>query len=563
MDFPEAKNDRPSASWSDVRIALRVGRRTGLLGALRPAGVLALSRALRAPPSPAVLYKLHAANSPDKIALCHGSRRLTYREMGLRVARLAGGLRAIGLDRGDAALVMLPNRPEFLEVQGAMTLLGGSAVSVSWRSTAAELGYVAKDSGAKALIFAESSSDCVLAADLGAISERGRIVVLDGTSEGSPGGARTRGARRYEELLLDSDPLDDSASATGGAVIIYTSGTTGRPKGAVRKFPRSLAQAVLRFIDQTPMRHDDRHLAVCPLYHASAFGFIGMNFVVGSTVVLCEHFEPEEFLRLVDREAITTTTVVPTMLHRVLALPAEVRRRYRTSSLRAIFCGAAPLPPALASRVLAEFGPVLYNFYGATETGLVTLATPEHLSRHPDTIGKALPLNDIRLLDEEGADVGAGQVGELFVKNPMIVAGYHGDPDSTRAALRGEHFSVGDLARRDAEGLYYVEGRKRDLIISGGVNVYPAEVENALLGHPAVAEAAVVGVSDEEWGERVRAFVALHDGQRTSPEDIIAFCRTQLGGAKVPREIVILPELPRNPTGKVLKRELRDWKPAG
>jgi fatty-acyl-CoA synthase len=245
------------------------------------------------------------------------------------------------------------------------------------------------------------------------------------------------------------------------------------------------------------------------------------------------------------------------MLQRILDLPAEMRQHYDATSLRAVFTGGAPLPAPVGSDFMDAFGEILFNFYGATETGLVTLAKPADLRSAPGTIGCALPGNEIRLLSDDRRDVAPGEVGELFVKNKLLVAGYHADEEATRASMVDGFFSVGDLARIDRAGRYFIEGRKRDMIISGGVNVYPAEVESALERHPDVAEVAVVGVQDREWGERVRAFVVRRPGAHVDEAALKLFARERLSGAKVPRDFVFLDALPRNPTGKVLKRELR------
>ena len=339
--------------------------------------------------------------------------------------------------------------------------------------------------------------------------------------------------------------------------MMYTSGTTGKPKGAVRKMAAGALPAAFAFLEQTPMGLDEVHLTVCPVYHATATGFSNFTFLLGGTVVVLGDFRPDAFLDAVERYRVTSTALVPTMIHRLLELGPEGLRGRPMPSLRALFSGGAPLPGALAIEAMDALGDRLYNFYGATETGIVTVATPADLRAAPGTIGRAIPGNEIRLVDEQGRDVPEGAVGELYARNAMMVDGYHADADATKSSMLDGRFSVGDLGRRDRDGRLHVEGRKRDMIISGGVNVYPAEVEAALEAHPAVAEVAVVGVPDREWGERVRAFVVKRPGHEVSADDLKAHCRARLSGPKIPRDFVFVEALPRNPTGKILKRELR------
>src|SRR5262249_3396296 len=248
----------------------------------------------------------------------------------------------------------------------------------------------------------------------------------------------------------------------------------------------------------------------------------------------------------------------PTMLIRMSALPKETIAKYDTRSLRWIMSAAAPLTTEAARRYMEQFGPILWNFYGATETGLVTLAGPhDHVSR-PGTIGKALRGNQIRLLDEAGHQVGPGQVGELYARNVTMISGYHNNDEATRSSQKDGFFSVGDMGRVDAEGYYFLESRKHDMVISGGVNIYPREIEDHLHTHPAILDAAVIGVPDPEWGETLRAFIVVRHGQSISETEVIDYCRQGLGDFKGPRKVTFLAELPRNPTGKVLKRELRE-----
>jgi fatty-acyl-CoA synthase len=497
------------------------------------------------------VFRIHGAGDPERVAAVHGTASRSYGGLDRRIDQLRAGLAARGIGRGDRVALYMTNRLEYLEALPALSRLGAAAVNVSWRSTPAELAYLVGHSGAKVLLFDAALADRV----------RTALPLLTSTPESlQPGGAiavggAVPGFTGYEDLLLGQVPV--AHDEPGGAVIVYTSGTTGRPKGAVRKFPREATHAVMHFLRELPLRADDRHLVLSPLYHSAGFAFASMSFLLGATVVLIDDLDPEEILRTIARERITTTMAVPTLLHRLVALPAAVRRRHDTSSLRVVVSGAAPLSSALARRFQEAFGPVLYNFYGATETGIVTIAKPHELLERPETIGRALRGADIRLLDDAGHEVPVGQVGELYVSSPLLIAGYHADEEATRSSHKGAHFSVGDLARVDADGYYYLAGRKRDLIISGGVNVYPREVEETLERHPAVTEAAVIGVPDEEWGETVRAYVALAPDAPTTPADLHAHCRAQLASVKVPRDIRVVDCLPRNPTGKVLKTHLK------
>ncbi len=529
----------------------RIGVGSGIGARLRPRGVFELLRArwggsLGLPS----LFRIHAANQPEAVAIIHEGRSWSYRELDARVERLASRLRhEHGLGRGDAAVLMMHNRPEFLEAQAAMARLGGAAVSAGARSSADELDHLITHSGAKAIFVEAELLPMVQAGRHRWPNLRGENVVCVAGTE--------HNTTSYEQLVREgwTARLPDG-SAAEASVVVYTSGTTGRPKGAVRRFPPGAQRNFLQAVAELKLRADDRHLVVCPLYHTTAFGFVGFTFLLGGTVVLESQFTPQRVLAAIEMHRITTSAMVPTMLYRLVGMPREERTRFDTRTLRAVFSAGAPLSGTLAQEFIGAFGPVLFNVYGSTETGINTVATPAELLRAPGTIGHAVRGNELAILDERGEDVGEGATGELFVRNAMLVD-YHRDEAATRASMRDGFFSVGDLAHRDAHGLFFIDGRKRDMLISGGVNVYPAEIEEVLARHPAVAEAAVVGVPDPEWGERVRAFVALREGMSASAEDLTSFCREHLSGPKVPREFRVLPELPRNPTGKVLKRDLR------
>lgn len=537
-------------------LTARVLYQSGLIAELGAAGVrAALQAALSGSRSPSRSIRIHAANSPDKTALIWRDRRVTFAELNDRMDRAAVGFQRMALRRGASAIIMMRNRPEYMEAQAGAGRIGAAGVSVSWRSTAPELTYLATHSKAKVIVFE---------ADLWPVVEQAQknLPWLPPNQFVAVGGDAP-GCRRYEEDFLGPPGAKlqvEKGSDEDAAVVVYTSGTTGKPKGAVRKFPKDAMHQLLRFIAETPMRSDDVHLVACPLYHTTAFGFLSMANLLGATSVLMDEFKPEPFLQMIERHRVTTTAMVPTMLHRVMSLEPQLRSKYVVSTIRAIFTTSAPLPGPLALQVMDYFGDVLFNVYGATETGVVTLAKPADLRTSPGTIGRPVPGNEIRLVDETGHDVGVNRVGELYARNGMLVAGYHADPESTRASMLDGFFTVGDLARRDPEGRYFIEGRRSDMIISGGVNVYPAEVEAVLEAHPQVSEAAVVGADDADWGERVRAFVVPRGGGGTLEDGALrAWCRERLSGPKVPRDFVFVDALPRNPTGKVLKRELRSW----
>jgi fatty-acyl-CoA synthase len=535
---------------SRIKVAAQVGNRSGLIWAVNARGAFAVVKILaKGPQNPSQVYRLHAANSPDKVAVRFKGRAFTFAELDSRMDKVAAGLLKRGIGKSSSFVLMMKNRPEFLELQSAASRLGAAAVSVSWRSTAEELAYLTTHSGSKLIVFEDDLWPTV--------EEAAKKIGLPGTMLVSVNGTIPSAAKYSDLLDSEKTKMPDIDPEVDGAVVIYTSGTTGKPKGAVRKFPRDALPAALRFVAETPMRVDDVHLVTCPLYHSTAFGFVTLNHILGAEVVIMDEFKPEHFLRDVETYGVTTTAIVPTLVHRVLELGNSTISKYDTSSLRAIFCGGAPLPGPLAIDTMDQFGDIVFNFYGATETGLVTLAKPADLRAASTTIGRPVPGNDIRLLSDTGKEVPKGEVGELFVKNNLLVSGYHKDEGATNDSMKQGYFSVGDLARVDRDGRYFIEGRKRDMIISGGVNVYPAEVESVLEEHPAIAEVAVIGVEDREWGERVEAYVALKSGMSADEGDLKTWTRAKLSGPKVPRTFIFVDALPRNPTGKVLKRELR------
>jgi len=545
---------KASGAASSAAFALRVLDRTGFLGALSPSGIAEFARgAINLRPGPHLALILHARNKPEKIAAVEGTQRMSYRDLDRDVNRLGHAMVGRGITPSDRVALMLPNSLPYLIAQQSIARVGATSVQIGTKLKAQEIAHIL-DNAEPAMVFVHRDYIPELARALELVAELDEDQLV---TCGARPKERILGTR-YEELIADQPGNRPPAThSRGGGVIIYTSGTTGRPKGAARDMTQTGLEAIGDFMARIGMTHDDRQLVVCPLYHSAAPAFAAMMLALGGTVVLMERFDPENVLDTIQRESITGAFMVPTMLARLADLDEKVRRSYDISSLRWILSGAAPLPTSTARRFQEAFGRVLWNFYGSTETGLVTLAGPADHEARPTTVGTILRGNEIRVVDEEGYEVPVGEVGELYVRNQMLISGYHRDRESTRRAMADGFFSVGDMARVDEDGYYYIESRKHDMVISAGVNIYPREIENHLETHPDIDEAAVVGIADAEWGESLRAFVVRRNGSSLSEQQVVSFCRQGLADYKRPRSVVFLDALPRTPTGKILKRDLR------
>lgn len=550
----KTKLAQATAAASRARFTAKVVRGTGALSGLSPAKLAkfaAYAPSTRMGPHVAVM--LHACASPDKLALVDGTRRLTYLEMDREINQLAHLFADLGVRPGDRVGLMLSNCAEYVVAQQAIARIGATAVQIGYRLKAVEVAYILENAEPRVLLveneFVPTTDE---ARRLSRQVDDAAVIVCRTL------GAAT-GYTRYEDALVHYPVArpPKMSRGEGGAVIVYTSGTTGKPKGASRNLKKTGLEAAADMMRQVGMHQSDRHLVVCPLYHSAAPAFVAFMFSLGATVIIEPHFEAEKILSVIESEGITCAMVVPTMLVRLAALPREVRDRYDTSSLRWIMSGAAPLATDTVRRFQDCYGPIVWNFYGSTETGLVTLAGPHDHGAHPGTVGRSLRGNELRILDDHGESVPPGEVGELYVRNAMLITGYHRNPDATTGSMRDGFFSVGDLARIDHDGFVYLESRKHDMVISGGVNIYPREIEDYLHDHPELVEVAVIGVPDEEWGESLKAFAVRATGSSISEAEVIGYCRDGLANYKCPKSVVFLDELPRNPTGKVLKRELR------
>lgn len=499
-----------------------------------------------------VLLELATAR-PDALAVDDLTRTRTYAELVDRATRGAHLLSdTFGVGAGDHAAFVLGNRVELVELTVAAMLAGAWITPVNGHLTAEEIGYVLDDSGAR-VVFCDAEHEDRVRPVAG-----GRPVVLAGDE--------------LDGLLADADDTPVDPGGPPGATMCYTSGTTGRPKG-VKRARAATVEAALRGLDAygraIGLDGGGPHLVTGPLYHAAPLGFALMDLGNGAPLVLMPRWDAARALALLAERAVRNTHLVPTMFVRLLRLPEDVRARFDPSGLGTVLHGAAPIAPAVKRRMLEWWGPVLVEYWGGSEGGVVTLVDSAGWLAHPGTVGRPVRGYEVFAVGPAGERLRPGATGTLYARLPGVeeVFAYHGDPDKTaRAHLGPGTYTLGDVGRVEADGFVYLSDRAAHTIISGGVNVYPAEVEAVLAEHPAVGDVAVFGVPDDEWGESVYAVVEPAPGVAPGPAleaDLVAFARAHLAGYKVPRRIEFDRELPRTPTGKLAVRTLRDRHWAG
>ena len=496
---------------------------------------------------------VHAKTSPTKEMLVGDGRSVTYQEGFERIGSLINGFKGLGLKQGDRVALMMYNQPEYVEAYLACMLMGVTPVFVGYKLRGDELVHILTNAAPKAVVVDRTLM--------------GRVEEVQGKAyrflEGGlivTGKEEAKGFVAYEDFIASNPPSLDTLAEEGSAPMIYTSGTTGRPKGAYReKMSEGNVFLVMNAISEYGYTSDERHLVVCPLYHSAPFLFATLTLAVGGTLVLMRHFEPEGMLKLLKEQRITSTFVVPTVLNAMLALPEETKQSYKDlTDLRIIICAGAPLFPETKEGIINWLGDKLSEFYGSTEAGINIYMPPGEMRRHITACGRPFPGNELKILDENGNECSPGVPGELFMKNPWMIDAYYKDEDGTKKVFREGFISVGDVAIKDEEGYYTIVDRKSDMVISGGVNVYPVEIEQVIMLHPKVYDAAVIGVPDAYWGERVAAVVVPKEGQHLTQEGLTAFLKERLADYKVPKEIVFVKEIPRNPQGKTLKTQLKE-----
>jgi fatty-acyl-CoA synthase/long-chain acyl-CoA synthetase len=504
---------------------------------------------------------LYAATTPDKPAyiIAETGETLTYRELDRRSNQGAQLFHSLGLRPGDHVALLLENGLPFVEICWAAQRAGLIYTAISRYLKAEEIAYIVRDCAAKVFI---TSPACL--AEAQGLVQAGDGPILFMTGEAAPG-------FRSFDTEAAAQPATPVANEFAGRDMLYSSGTTGRPKGvetSLTPIPLGLVNPLLKLlcVDMCGVNQDSVYLSPAPLYHAAPLRFTMTAAAFGATVVVMKHFDAETYLQCVEKYHATQSQLVPTMFVRLLKLPAETRARYDISSLRGAVHAAAPCAVEVKQQMIDWWGPILIEYYAGTEGNGVTIAGSQEWLAHRGSVGRAY-VGHVRIVDEQTGETVPPRVKGVvyFEGGPAFV--YRNDPAKTRSAyIRDGWSTLGDIGYLDEDGYLYLTDRKANMIISGGVNVYPQETEDTLIGHPQVLDAAVFGVPNEDLGEEVKAVVQLRDPSRASPElaaELIAFCRARISAIKCPRSIDFEQDLPRTPTGKLFKRQLRDRYAAG
>ncbi|MEY2513477.1 MAG: fatty-acyl-CoA synthase [bacterium] len=522
---------------------------SGMFAPVRPdRSARALVALRRWGPTVAAGYAASAIRYPDAIALVDDRGSLTFADVQRRTNALAHAWRAAGLTEGDGVAILCRNHRGFVEAAVACSKLGADALFLNTAFAGPEVAAVCARERPRAIVYDDEFTDVVCDAADGLQ----RYVAWTSSTVGAA--ASGLGAGTLLERLVESgDTSELLAPARAGRAVILTSGTTGPPKGAVRPRPASL-DPVAALLSKIPLRARERTLIAAPMFHSWGYAHFVIGLALSSTLVLRRRFDADATLRAIDEHGATALVVVPAMLQRILELGDGAIGRHDLGALRVIAASGSPLHGTLATRVMDAFGDVLYNLYGSTEVAWATVATPQDLRHAPGTAGRPPHGTVVRLYDRDDRElVEPGAVGRIFVGSEMVFDGY---TNGTRKPVIDGLTSSGDIGHLDGEGRLFVDGREDEMIVSGGENVFPREVEDAVATLDGVQDVAVIGVDDERFGRRMRAFVVLVEGAQLSAADVQEHVRAKLASFKVPRDVVFLAELPRTATGKVLKREL-------
>jgi long-chain acyl-CoA synthetase len=497
-----------------------------------------------------------AEKHPDQIAIVDADHNtITFKELAIATNQVVHGLRSLGLQRGDTIALLSNNSIPMLQTTLGASQTGIYVTPINWHLTAHEVAYIVEDCQAKAFFGSESfAENAVAVAEKLNFPENARFAYGD-----------VPGFRPFNELI-DGQPQVAPDNREAGEIMTYTAGTTGKPKGVKRTLtglnPDESGAQQGMFLMLFDMQPEDNnvHIVAAPLYHTAVMRFCLFSLHFGHMVVLMDKWTPEGCLERIDRYKVTQSHMVPTMFNRMLQLREEQRKSYDVSSLRYIIHSAAPCPVQIKKQMLDWWGPVIYEYYAATEGG-GTLAKPEDWLKKPGTVGNPWPISQVKIFDDDGNEVPPREIGTVYMSMAGIKFEYRGDKAKTDKAWRGDFFTVGDAGYLDEDGFLFLCDRKSDMIISGGVNIYPAEIECEMILHPKIADVAVFGIPHDDWGEEVKAVVELLPGEKPGDElaeDIRAFCADRIAKYKMPRTIDFIDKLPREANGKLMKRKLRD-----
>jgi len=522
-------------------------RRAGMIAPMRPDRYLKMAAAMRREGmSMTVGFASAAQRCPDRPALIDEVGSLTWRQLDERINALGAALQALRTGQPKVVGVMCRNHRGFVEAVVASSRIGSDVVLLNTSFAGPALADVVNREGVETVIYDEEFTATVDRA-LADTPDTTRILAwTDGQHE-----------LTVEKLIADHAGLQPERTGRKGRMILLTSGTTGRPKGAKQSGGGAGIGTLKAILDRTPWRAEETIVIVAPMFHAWGFSQLIFAASMACTVVTRRKFDPEATLDLIDRHKATGLAVVPVMFDRIMDLPAEVRNRYSGHSLRFAAASGSRMRPDVVTAFMDQFGDVIYNNYNATEAGMIATATPQDLRAAPDTAGRPAGGTEIRILESEFNEVPTGEVGSIYVRNDTQFDGYTEGSTDRGKAFHAGFMSSGDVGYLDEAGRLFVVGRDDEMIVSGGENVYPIEVEKTLAAHPEVAEAAVIGVDDEEYGQRLAAFVVLEPGGSATPDVLKQHVRDNLANYKVPRELSVLDELPRGNTGKVLRNELK------
>jgi acyl-CoA synthetase (AMP-forming)/AMP-acid ligase II len=531
---------------ADVPYNVRTLSEAGVVKPIRPDKLLGLIVELhRWGASPAAGISAASVIRADEVGLSDDAGELTFADLHRRSNALAHGLAEAGIEAGDGVAIMSRNHRGMIDATLACSKLGANGLYMNTAFAAPQLADVVKREHPEALIYDEEFGDLLSdAMEARSGGELKRFVAWE--EEG------TSGDPSLESLIRDSESSDLRAPEESSRFVILTSGTTGTPKGAQRSQPDTLGP-IAALLSKIPLRAEERTMIAAPMFHSWGFAHFSLGLALRSSYTVRRKFDPEETLKAIEETEATALVVVPVMMQRILELPKSTLDRYELSSLRVTAASGSALPGELAIRWMDTFGDNLYNLYGSTEVAWATIATPEDLRAAPGTAGKPPRGTVVKIVDEDGNEVRQGETGRIFVGNEMAFEGYTGG--GTKEELENL-LSSGDVGHFDDGGRLQIDGRDDEMIVSGGENVFPREVEDLISDHDGVKEVAVIGVDDEDWGQRLKAFVVPDDGTELSEDEIKGYVKSNLARYKVPREVEFLDSLPRNATGKVLKREL-------